>query len=94
MLKEISLQLKPLPGARVSLSPAVTQCWSDEDYIGRISRASRACHGSVVSIGAMRKAMGMYKVQFDRVNASSEKSTKSLEFTKTTAKPKSLLFFS
>ena len=73
MLKEIALQLEPRPGARVSLSPAVTQCWTDEDYIGRISRASRACHGSVVSIGAMRKAMGMYKVQFDRLFAAKKR---------------------
>ena len=64
MLKEISLALAPGPTDRVVLSPAATSCWADEDFIGRVSRASRSCHGLSVSIGAMRKTMGMYKAQF------------------------------
>lgn len=73
MLKEIALALFPGPADRVVLSPAATCCWADEDYIGRVSRASRSCHGLSVSIGAMRKSMGMYKTQFDSLLAAKKR---------------------
>ena len=64
MLYEIALQLQP-HGPHV-LSPVATCCWTDEDYIGRVSRVARSCHGASQSIGAMRKSLGMYRLQFTR----------------------------
>ncbi|CAL1129176.1 unnamed protein product [Cladocopium goreaui] len=64
MLYEIALQLHP-HGPYV-LSPVATCCWTDEDYIGRVSKVVRSCHGASQSIGAMRKTLGMYRLQFTR----------------------------
>lgn len=51
----------------ITLSPLATATWSDEDYIGRVSRVGRSAHGAVVSISCMRKALGMYKRQFQQL---------------------------
>ena len=48
------------------LNPLATACWSDEDYIGRVSRVARSAHGATVSISCMRKTLGMYRSQFDK----------------------------
>ena len=50
----------------VTMSPLATATWSDEDFIGRVSRVGRSAHGAVVSISAMRKSLGMYKRQFEK----------------------------
>ena len=63
MMYEIGLYLgMPSP----ALNPLAVSCWSDEDYIGRVSRISRACHGLTVSISTMRKALGNYQIQMKR----------------------------
>ena len=73
MLFEIALQLEPPRENGNVLSPIATCCWSDEDYIGRVSRAARSCHGATQSIGAMRKTLGVYRLQFTR-NAAKQRS--------------------
>lgn len=66
MLFEIALLIdKPSP----TLNPQAVACWSDEDYIGRISRIARGCHGLTCSISTMRKALGNYQVQMKRFAA-------------------------
>ena len=55
-----------LSGTSPTLNPMAVACWSDEDYIGRVSRISRACHGLTCSIATMRKALGNYQIQMDR----------------------------
>lgn len=64
MFYEIALQLTPASEGGHVLSPVATCCWTDEDYIGKVSRVARSCHGATQSIGAMRKSLGMYKLQF------------------------------
>ena len=59
---EIALQLTPVSEGGHVLSPVATCCWTDEDYIGKVSRVARSCHGATQSIGAMRKSLGMYKI--------------------------------
>ena len=73
MLYEIGIQLKPAKLGGYVLSPISTCCWSDEDYIGKVSRVSRSCHGATQSIGAMRKVLGVYKMQFTRDAAKQRK---------------------
>lgn len=50
----------------VSLSPLCMACWSDEDFIGRISRISRRCHGATATISTIRRSLGMYKTLLDK----------------------------
>lgn len=70
MMGEIGLELLQQGlSDRLSLSPIVTATWSDEDFIGRVSRVSRACHGSTVSISTMRRCLGMYSMQFEKTAA-------------------------
>ncbi|CAJ1436643.1 unnamed protein product [Effrenium voratum] len=56
-----------------SVSPLAAACWSDEDFIGRLSRLSRSCHsgmlGLSLTIRTMQKALAGYKVQFRRFEA-------------------------
>lgn len=73
MLYEIALQLTPDEDGGDVLSPVATCCWSDEDYIGRVSRVARSCHGATQSIGAMRKTLGMYRLQFTRCRQATSK---------------------
>ena len=63
MMYEIGMLLS---GTSPTLNPMAVACWSDEDYIGRVSRISRACHGLTCSIATMRKALGNYQIQMDR----------------------------
>lgn len=53
---------------RLAISPLATATWSDEDFIGRVSRVGRSAHGATVSISAMRKSLGMYRRQFETLN--------------------------
>ena len=70
MMAEIGLELLQQGlNDRLALSPIVTATWSDEDFIGRVSRVSRACHGSTVSISTMRRCLGMYYMQFEQTAA-------------------------
>lgn len=73
MLYEIALQLTPDEDGGDVLSPLATCCWSDEDYIGKVSRVARSCHGATQSIGAMRKTLGMYRLQFTRCRQATSK---------------------
>ena len=66
MFGEIALALQPGSESKIALSPLATCCWSDEDYIGRVSRVSRSVHGATVAIATMRKALGFYKTQLER----------------------------
>ena len=59
MLAEIGLSLSGW-----SLSPHTSSCWSDEDFVGRVSRVARSCHGATLSISCMRKCLGFYNTQF------------------------------
>lgn len=38
--------------------------WSDEDYIGRVSRTSRSCHQLSHSVRTLQKSLGQYRTQF------------------------------
>ena len=64
MLWEISNSCRGL-----SLSPIATCTWSDEDFIGRVSRVSRSCHGATVSVSTIRKSIGLYTAQLKRTFA-------------------------
>ena len=59
-------ELMSTPGP-FRLNPLATATWSDEDYIGRVSRVARSVHGAPVSISCMRKCIGYYKSQFDKM---------------------------
>ena len=63
MMYEIALLMS---STSPTLNPMAVACWSDEDYIGRVSRISRACHGLTCSLATMRKALGNYQIQMDR----------------------------
>ena len=67
-LMEIGVALE---SSAATLSPLATCCWTDEDYIGKVSRTARSCHGACVSIGAMRKSLGNYCVQLTKAQARS-----------------------
>ena len=54
---------------RLALSPIAVCTWSDEDFVGRVSRAARACHGATVSVECMRRCLGLYGIQFGRFAA-------------------------
>lgn len=45
-------------------------CWSDEDFIGKCSRTARSCStgstGLSMSIRAIQKILGQYRLQFNR----------------------------
>lgn len=64
MLMEITLQMEQ--SGVVTLNPLATCTWTDEDFIGRVSRISRSAHGATVSISCMRKCLGMYAFQLKR----------------------------
>lgn len=43
-------------------------CWSDEDYIGRISRVSRKVHGTSITLAfsTLRKSLIQYRAEWSR----------------------------
>ena len=47
-------------------------CWSDEDFIGRCSQTARSCStgstGMSMSIRAIQKILGQYRLQFARLD--------------------------
>ena len=47
----------------------VSGCWSDEDFIGRVSRVHRATHGGAASVATMRRCLGLYKGLLDKTFA-------------------------
>lgn len=64
MLAELGLMLKELgQNGRLALSPIATCTWSDEDFIGRVSRCARSTHGATISVSTMKKCLGMYSIQ-------------------------------
>ena len=64
MLAEIGLAMLELgQNNRCCLSPIATCTWSDEDFIGRVSRCARSTHGATVSVSTMNKCLGMYSLQ-------------------------------
>ena len=70
MLSEISLELlEKGQQNRLALSPLAVCTWSDEDFVGRVSRVARACHGATVSVECMRRCLGLYAIQFGRFSA-------------------------
>ncbi len=73
MMYELALQLTPDDDGGHVLSPVATCCWSDEDFIGKVSRVARRCHGATQSIGAMRKTLGMYRLQFTKCRQATSK---------------------
>ena len=50
-------------GAEHVLSPSVHCTWTDEDFIGRVSRLSRRGHGRVLpnTVNSIKRALGFYK---------------------------------
>ena len=42
-------------------------CWSDEDYVGRISRISRSNVGMTTALRTMQKALGGYKLELAKL---------------------------
>lgn len=68
MLAEIGTQMQELGREnRLALSPIATCTWSDEDYIGRISRVARSTHGATVSVSTMAKTLGWYSIQLQHL---------------------------
>lgn len=65
MMAEIALRMK---ASAWCYNPLSLACWSDEDYIGRVSRVSRSTHGSglACSLDTMRRTLGMYAMQLER----------------------------
>ena len=64
MLAEIGLAMLELgQNNRCCLSPIATCTWSDEDFIGRVSRCARSTHGATISVSTMNKCLGMYSLQ-------------------------------
>lgn len=51
-------------GCKWIMSPTAWMTWSDEDYIGRISRISRRCHNLKTASRAIDRALGHYRRQF------------------------------
>ena len=64
MMVEIGLVMQEQgQNGRLAMSPIATCTWSDEDFIGRISRCSRSSHGATISVSTMKKSLGMYSLQ-------------------------------
>ena len=46
-------------------------CWSDEDFIGKVSRTARTCStgatGLAMSVSAITKCLGQCRLQFNRL---------------------------
>ena len=64
MMCELGQDMKELGECnRLVLSPICTCTWSDEDFIGRVSRCARSTHGSTLSISTMNRCLGMYSLQ-------------------------------
>ena len=51
----------------ISLSPMTAATWSDEDFIGRVSRVARSGHGACVSITCIKKCLGLYQRHFQNI---------------------------
>lgn len=47
-------------------------CWSDEDYIGRVSRLGRTCHPRTCALRCLEKALVLYSIQFKSFRWNSE----------------------
>lgn len=68
MFAELVFQLEagngPIPNFLTS------SCWTDEDFIGKVSQISRSSHrgstGLALSLLTMQKCLGRYKIQFAR----------------------------
>ncbi len=64
MLAEIGIAMLELGmNHRLALSPISTCTWTDEDFIGRVSRTARSGHGATISVTCMKKTLGMYSMQ-------------------------------
>lgn len=52
----------------VGFSALNFSCWSDEDYIGRVSRLSRTCHPRTMALRCLEKALTLvlYSIQFKK----------------------------
>ena len=75
MLAEIGIQMLELGMRnRLALSPICTCTWTDEDYIGRVSRTARAGHGATISVTTMKKTLGMYSLQMKHLLATKKRS--------------------
>ena len=42
--------------------------WSDEDYIGRVSRTARTTHPLTQTVRTLEKVLGQYSQQFELMN--------------------------
>ena len=63
-LAEIGLVMKEQgENGRPCMSPIATCTWTDEDFIGRISRVSRSTHGATQTVSTMHKCLGLYAMQ-------------------------------
>ncbi|CAL1152931.1 unnamed protein product [Cladocopium goreaui] len=51
----------------VGFSALNFSCWSDEDYIGRVSRLSRTCHPRTMALRCLEKALVLYSIQFKKI---------------------------
>lgn len=46
------------------LNPCVHMTWSDEDFIGRVSRVSRRCHPVTCATRTIDRCLGLYRRQW------------------------------
>ena len=64
MMAELGMDMKELGESnRIVFSPIATCTWSDEDFIGRVSRCARSTHGATLSVSTMNRCLGMYSLQ-------------------------------
>lgn len=75
MMVEIGLLMQEQgQNGRLAMSPIATCTWSDEDFIGRISRCSRSSHGATISVSTMKKSLGMYSIQLKHLSTKKRQS--------------------
>lgn len=67
MMGEICLEML-VQGEKnlITLNPLSTSTWTDEDYIGRVSKVQRSCHSMTSSFSTLQKVLGLYSMQFMR----------------------------
>ena len=55
------------------LNPAINMTWSDEDFIGRVSRVSRKTHSATTARRTIDRCLGLYRRQWISIFSSSYK---------------------
>jgi len=76
MLAHIVLDIQHqlmIPECEWILNPAINMTWSDEDFIGRVSRVSRRTHSATTARRTIDRCLGLYRRQWISIFSSSYK---------------------